>query len=446
MSSTKYLILLLVYPVTLMGQIKQMSLQECIDLAKEKNIQVQNQKHTISKLEEDLTISKGLFLPNLGVSTTQSYNLGDSFNVSTNLGQRESSSSLLGLSSSMVLFNGKATVNQLKYAKLNAEKGSVELEKIKRELELLITNAYLQALLFKEAITAAKNQLKVSKQQLARVKVLYKNGIITKNELLENHSLVETDRKNNIDATVNYKNSLLRISELISLESIEELDIQELNILETEGAFFIKPEDNYYKNIDTHPILSASEKEIQLQEIKLKIDKAAYYPSLSFNYEFGSAYYHLLGEEDLVFNSVTNEFEGNGFSRQLENNKSHNLIFSLSIPIFNRFETRSTVKKSKEDYEITKLNFIENKKLFSNQLKVAYNDMVGSKAVYNSTKKSVEFQEEAFRVSTEQYEAGVISVYNFVDSKNRLLNSESDFIKSKYEYLLKIKILEFYAY
>ena len=445
MKTIKYVIPLLLFVVTtLTGQIREFSLEECIALAKEHNVQVKNQQYTIAKLENAIATSKGDFLPDLNFNATQGYNLGDSFNISTNLGQRESSYSIFGLASSTTIFEGKARTNQLKYSKLNVERG--ELEKIQRELEVLVTNDYLQVLLFKEAMVITKNQFELSEKQLARVDILYENGIVTKKELLENRSQVETDRKNKITASINYKNALLTMSERIWLDKTDYVGVQNLDVSSVENTFLLVSEINLENNLEAHPIISASKTDIKLQNLKLKIGKAAFYPSLRFNYEYGSSYYHLLGEEDLVFNSITKEFEANGFFKQLDNNKSHNLIFSLTVPIFNRLATRSTLKQSKNDYEIAKINFKENKKLLFNKSETAYNDMLAAKAAYDANKLTVQFQEEVFRVSTEQYESGIINIYNFIDSKNRFLTTQSDFIKSKYEYLLKIKILEFYLY
>lgn len=446
MNITKYFIPIFLLTVTsLNAQVKELSLEECIALAKEHNVRVRNQQYTIAKLENAVATSKGDFLPDLNFNANQGYNLGDSFNVSTSLGQRESSSSIFGISSSTTIFEGKAKTNQLKFSKLNVERGEIELEKIQRELEVLVTNDYLQVLLYKESMVITENQFKLSKKQLARVTILYENGIVTKKELLENRSQVETDRKNKTTASINYKNALLAMSENVWLEKTDYVGVKNLDVSSVENKFLLVSEINLENNLERHPILSASETDIELQELKLKIDKAAFYPSLRFNYEFGSGYYHLLGEEDLVFNSITNEFEANGFFKQLDNNKSHSLIFSLTVPIFNRLATRSGLKQSKNDYEIAKINFKENKKLIFNKLEIAYNDMLAAKAAYDANKLTVQFQEEVFRVSTEQYESGIINIYNFIDSKNRFLNTQSDFIKSKYEYLLKIKILEFYS-
>lgn len=445
MNITKYLMPIFLLSVTVInGQVEKLTLEECIALAKKHNVQARNQHYAIEKLKNAVDISKGDFLPDLNFKASQGYNLGNSFNVSTSLGQQESSSSIFSIASSTTIFEGKAKTNQLKYSRLNVERGEIELEKIQRELEVLVTNDYLQVLLFKEAMVITKNQYKLSEKQLARVTILYESGIVTKKELLENRSQVETDRKNKITASINYKNAILTMGERIWLEKTDDVGVRDLNISSIENKFLLANQMSFENNLETHPVLSASETDVKLQELKLKIDKAAFYPSLRFNYEYGSSYYHLLGQEDLVFNSVTNEFEGNGFFKQLENNKSHNLIFSLTVPIFNRLATRSGLKQSKNDYEMAKINLKENKKLLFNKFETAYNDMLAARATYDANKLTVQFQEEVFRVSTEQYESGIINIYNYIDSKNRFLSTQSDFIKSKYEYLLKIKILEFY--
>jgi outer membrane protein len=136
-----------------------MSLEECINLAKEKNIEIVNQKYSNLKLENDRMISEGNLLPDLSFNADQKFNLGNSFNVSTAVGQRESSSNTFYLSSSIVLFDGLSNINKIKLSKMNIENGQLKLNNIRKNLEISITNHYLQGVFHKEAIKIAKNRL-----------------------------------------------------------------------------------------------------------------------------------------------------------------------------------------------------------------------------------------------------------------------------------------------
>jgi len=417
-----------------------MSLEKCIELAKAKNIEVVNQKYNNLKLKSEENISKGSFLPNLSFNASQNFNLGSSFNISTGVGQQESRSNNFNFTSSIVLFDGLSNINNLKLSKLKIENGELQLKSIEKALELSITNEYLQALFYKEALKITRNRLKNSMKQLNRVKILYENMSITKSELLENKSLVESD-KNSISETENsLKNSLIKLKELISFEGIDNFDIQETDIKFSNQEM----ESFIHDGLDNHASIRVLESNMKISELRIKVSKAVFYPKISFDYSYGTGYYHLQGKDDLVFNNLTNKLENNGFIKQLDNNKTHFLGFSITIPVFNRFATKENYKKSKIDFNISEIYLINKKIEIINRASQAYNNVLTAKASLKSVAKILAFQEESFRVSNEKYELGISSVYDFIDSRDRLFNAQSDYVKSKYDYLFKFKILEYY--
>jgi len=417
-----------------------MSLEKCIELAKAKNIEVVNQKYNNLKLKSEENISKGSFLPNLSFNASQNFNLGSSFNISTGVGQQESRSNNFNFTSSIVLFDGLSNINNLKLSKLKIENGELQLKSIEKALELSITNEYLQALFYKEALKITRNRLKNSMKQLNRVKILYENMSITKSELLENKSLVESD-KNSISETENsLKNSLIKLKELISFEGIDNFDIQETDIKFSNQEM----ESFIHDGLDNHASIRVLESNMKINELRIKVSKAVFYPKISFDYSYGTGYYHLQGKDDLVFNNLTNKLENNGFIKQLDNNKTHFLGFSITIPVFNRFATKENYKKSKIDFNISEIYLINKKIEIINRASQAYNNVLTAKASLKSVAKILAFQEESFRVSNEKYELGISSVYDFIDSRDRLFNAQSDYVKSKYDYLFKFKILEYY--
>jgi outer membrane protein len=390
-------------------------------------------------------ISEGNLLPDLSFNADQKFNLGNSFNVSTAVGQRESSSNTFYLSSSIVLFDGLSNINKIKLSKMNIENGQLKLNNIRKNLEISITNHYLQGVFHKEAIKIAKNRLENSVKQLSRIKGLYENESVTKSELLENESLVEADRNNVVEAKNNLKNTLIRIKEIISIEDIKDFDIMDIDVESFEENMLYEKEKIFnFESIDKHPSILVLKSNAEINGQQVKINKLTFYPKVSFDYSYGTGYYHILGQDDKVFNSQTNEYEDNGFIKQLDNNRVHYLGFSLTVPIFNKFATKGKHRKSKLDYEISEINLINGKKEILNKTKQAYNDVVTAESSLKSTKTILLFQEEAFKVSSEKYRLGVSSIYEFIESRNRLLTSQADYIKSKYDYLLKIKIFNFY--
>ncbi len=423
-----------------------MSLEACIALAKEKNIDVERQVNTNFKLEHDENIAKGAFLPDLSFGGTQNFNLGNSFNVSTNVGQLESRSNTFYVASSLTIFDGLTNVHKKRLSKMNSAHGRLQLNTIRKNLELSITSAYLQALLHKEAIKIAENRLENSTKQLERITGLYKAASITKSELLENESLVESDKNGVVKAKNDFKNALISLKEILSVEDIEAFDVVDLD----RDTFQANAQDESLSGLDDtrletqHPLILMLASEAKLSQQQVKINRSKFYPKLSFDYSYGTGYYHLQGQDDVVFNTQTNALEANGFLKQLDANRLHYLGFSLVVPIFNRFVTKETYNKSKLNYQTATLNFKQGKKEILNAAQQAYNDMITARASLNSTHKILEFQEEAFNVSSEKYKLGISAIYEFIESRNRLFTAQTNSARAKYNYLLKLKIFKFY--
>ena len=430
------------FSITLLAQ-KKWSLEECISYAKEHNIDIQKQQFQNKIIEEDITIAKGNYFPDANFSASQGYSSGNSFNVSTGVGQLESRFNSFSLSSSVNLFNGFSNRYKLQQARLNSEKGIIDIEKLGLDLSLNIANKYLQVLFNKEIITVAKEQETISQQEVNRLTKLFNVALKPKSELLEMESTFATDKKETLIAKNNLSNSLIELQELLDVIPIDDFDVKEIEINE-DNYTLLKSDNIYSKALEINPVLKSTKLTEEINKKAIKIAKANFLPRLDFNYSYGSSYYHLQGREDTVFNQETNQFEDNGFLEQLKNNRTHFLGFSLAVPIFNKFQTRSNIDKSKIELEITKIEFENQKKELKNKIEIAYNNVLTAKATLEASESALIFQKEAFTIAQKKYKDGYITSYEFLESKSKYIQTQSELIKAKYDYLFKIKVLEYY--
>jgi outer membrane protein len=422
------------------------SLEDCIEYAKDHNVDVQKQQLQNKIVEEDITIAKGNYFPDANFSGSQGFSLGNSFNVSTGVGQRESRFNNFSLSSSINIFNGFSNRYKLQRAKLNVEKGRVDLEKLGLDLSLNIANKYLQILFNKEIITVAEEQETISKQEVNRLSQLFESALKSRSELLEMESTFATDKKETLIAKNNLINSLIELQELLDVKSIDDFDIETIEVNDIENSLTLTNADAVYnKALEINPLLKSTQLIEEIKEKEIKIGKANFYPRLDFNYSYSSNYYHIQGSEDVVFNQQTNQFIDNGFLVQLDNNRTHYLGFTATVPIFNRFLTRSNIDKSKVELEITKIEFENQKKELKSKIDIAYNDVLTAKAILEASESALVFQKEAFTISQNKYKEGHNTSYEFLESKSKYIQTQSEVIKAKYDYLFKIKVLEYYS-
>lgn len=418
------------------------SLEECITYAKEHNVDVIKQKIRNEILKSDIKINQGKYLPDATFNASQNFSLGNSFNVSTNVGQRESSSNSFSLSSSIPIFNGFSNRYNLQKSKVSLEKGELDVAKIRFDLSLNITNKYLQVLFNKEILRVAQEQIHISEQNYNRLKRLYKNGLTGKRKFLEIASVYAADRKEIVVAENKVNRSVLELKELLGVEQINNFDVKEIKIDTVRNVLL--PKTISENMINNNPLVRSSIFDVELKKKDLKISKANFYPKVNLNYSYSTNYFHILGQRDVVYNQQTKQNEPNGFWVQLNNNRTHFISLSASVPIFNRFLTRESYKKAKEEIKISEIELANQKMLLENKIKIAVNDADMAKAALESSKIAYESQQNAFDILNKQYQKGNISNYEFLQGKSKLIKDTSEYIKAKYDYLFKNKILAYY--
>lgn len=120
------------------------------------------------------------------------------------------------------------------------------------------------------------------------------------------------------------------------------------------------------------------------------------------------------------------------------------MSFSLSIPIFNRFETRNRVRSARLSIENQNLALDNVKLALYKEIQQAYQSVVSSQAKYNSASKAYEAADESFKYARERYDIGKSTVFEFNEAQTKLLTSKSERIQAKYDFIFRAKILDFY--
>ena len=419
---------------------KKWTLEKCIEYAKEHNVDIIKQKIRANIINSDIKIAKGNYFPDASLNASQNFSLGNSFNVSTGVGQRESSSNSFSLSSSLNVFNGFSNKYKLQKSYLSKEKLEADINQIQFDLTLNIINKYLQVLFNKEILKIAKEQVAISQKNFNRLERLYKNALTGKRELLEIESTLASDKKEKAVAENNLANSLITLQELLDVKQIENFDIEEIPI----ENLNLRSNQISENIIENNPQIIASKIDLELKNKDIQLSKVNFYPRVNLNYSYSSNYFHILGQDDVVFNQQTNQNVPNGFFTQLDNNRTHYIGISATIPIFNRFLTKENYKKSKEELKISEAELSDNKQKLRNKITIATNDVIASKVSLDASKIAFKTQKQAFEIIQTQYSKGNIGNYEFLESKSKLVRNTSEYIKAKYDTYFKTKILKFY--
>ena len=259
-------------------------------------------------------------------------------------------------------------------------------------------------------------------------------------------STFASDKKEVLIAENNLKTSLIKLRELLDINLIQDFDVEDISLSDFESSAFNTEIQLIIKDaLEVNPQLKSAEINQKISEQDIKIAKSNFYPKLNFSYNYGSNYFGILGEDDVVFDQTTMQFIDNGFFVQLDNNRTHFLSLNLSVPIFNRFKTKSNYNKSKFEAETRKIELENQKNELKNKVEIAYNDLLTAKATLEASKVAASTQEEAFNIVSEKYKDALISNFDFLESKSNYIKTQSELVKAKYDYLFKIKVLEYYS-
>jgi outer membrane protein len=415
---------------------KKWTLKEAVDHALEHNITIKQNELNVELSKEDVVQAKGNFLPSLSASSSGSLGFGSTFDrVSNNRVSSTTFGSSFGLNSGISIFNGFRNLNSYKQAQLGVESSKLDLAKIKDDISLNVVNAYLNILFAKENLSVARVQYEISKKQIERAKNQVEAGAKAKGELLNVQSTAAADAQNVVAQENTLDLAFLSLAQLLQV-SAENFDIANLDVGSPSIATLYEDSNIVYKKAVTNrPEILKAKIGVKNSDLGIEIAKGRYLPSLSGSVGASTNFAHAF---ELIQGSNTY------FFKQINDNLGTNLGLSLSIPIFNRFQTKSNVSKSKINKEISEYNLESQKLQLQQTIQKVFLDAKSAAKTYEAAKTSLEAQQEAFKNAQERYNYGAMTLFDFDQVRNRLVNAESTLIRSKYDYVFKTKVLKFY--
>ncbi len=435
---TKFILAVAVFTSLASFSQKKWTLKECVDQALEKNISVQQSKLNLELAKKDVAIANGNFLPNVSGSSSGNFNSGlspDRNGVLTNTNNFNGSFSLR---SSGTIFNGYRNTNTYKQAQLGVASSEYDLQKIENDISLFVVNGYLNVLFAKENLNVAKVQYDISSKQIEAVKSRFEAGVVAKGEVLNTQSTAATNLQSVI-AQENVLNlALLNLAQTIQVP-IDNFDVAPIELgSPSVNLLYTNSETVFEKSLTNRPEIERAKLAIESADLSIEIAKSSFMPTLSYSLSAGTSYYH-------QFNNLLPTRYNDDFISQSADRFQYGAGISISVPIFNRFQTKNNVAKSKINKEIF-ITRLESEKIQLKQtIEQAFLDVRASAKSYQAANISLAAQTEAFNNSQQRYNFGDMTLFDFDQVRTRLVNAEGAMIRSKYDYVFKTKILQFYS-
>jgi outer membrane protein len=455
------------------SQSKKWSLQECITYAHENNLTVKSNELNLKTTDLAKDAATANLFPNLNFNGGYFWQFGLSIDPTTNTrepGSRQTSS--YTVSSTWVIFDGLQNIKMISQARLDYMASVYNLEAIKNDISLSIASSYLQVLLNKQILEVAENQLTISESQLQRNKKLFEAGSIPKGDYLQAQAQLASDDQSVIAAQNNVTLSMLQLVQILQLDEYEDFDIVTPTLADPDNALLnYSPKQIYDIAIDNQPVIKSAELGVQSAETQVGISKGSYSPIVSLSGQVNSNYAQdaknyqtfdlnqittLTNESgstnpaDFIYVSNTSTFydpttaTAIPFFDQFGNNLNQFVGVNVQIPIFNRFQIRNDVSNSKIALERAQVQLETQRNALRQTIERAYADALATLKSFKAAEKSLDANKENWEYAQKRYEQGAMNQFDYERTRNLYLNATAQLLQNKYDYIFKVKVLQFY--
>jgi outer membrane protein len=447
------------------------SLEDCINFALDNNINIKKQDLGIDYQEEILTQSKLGMLPNVNAFASHGYNWGQRVDPFTNeFATDRVRSNNLYVSGDLNLFSGFQQLNRVKKNKIDLMAAQYDADSYKDDIAINVATAYIQTLFYIEFVEIANSQLEITQQQVDRTRKLVEAGTLAKGDLLVIEAQLASEEYSLIQAENDLSLSYLTLSQLMELQTPTGFVIEkpELGLIESPENV-LTPDEIYNLAREIRPEIKSAQLKVESSEKDLSIAKGSLSPRISLSGSVGSGYsganklgtnpiyserefgYWYTGNPDNptqpVYGIVQDgyeSFEPKPFSEQFNDNLNETVGLNLSIPIFNGWSARSSVKQAKigianatYDLELQKNNLYKT-------IQQAYNDAKAALNRYNSAEKKVKATDESFKYAEQKFNVGLLNSVEYNDAKKEFNVALSESLQAKYDFVFRTTVIDFY--
>lgn len=418
---------------------KQWTLEDCINYALEKNIQLQQNKISLQESEEDVKEAKAALFPSLSFSTghnvvNRPYQENSSTVSSTEIISSDSKTTYsgnYGLNAQWTLWNGNQRLNNIKQQKTNREIAQLTVAETENMLKEQIAQLFIQILYADESIAINKGTVEVSRATYERAQELFKEGSISKADLAQLEAQLSNDEYQLVTSESTLRNYKLQLKQLLELDNTKEMSLV-LPHISDEHVMELLPSqtDVYQTALATRPEIKSSKLDIDNAKLAISSAKAGYMPTISLS---------------ASTSSTTNSSSSNNWTQQMKYGWNNMIGLSLSLPIFDQRQTKTSIRKARLQYDTTQLNLINAQKELYSTIESLYLDALNAQQQYVAAETKLKSSQTSFDMVSEQFNLGMKNTVELLTEKNNLLSAQQQRIQAKYMAILNRTLLNFYA-
>ncbi len=448
------------------GAQELLNLEQCINIALEKSLTVKQALLAEKDAAINEKLAKSQMFPSLEGNSNMGYNIGRRVSPLTNTYISESFlSQSYSLSAGMMLYNGNRLKNSIAKSRFDKKTAEENTNQIERDIALLVTNSYLLILYAQENMSAANSQFNSSKEQLEKTQKLVNAGARPQSALLNLEAQLLSDEQKVIMRKNELEKSYLDLKNILQFNEDRKFVVQvpDIDGLLTKKEYDYSLDELTLKSLSHQPELAAAEYRIKSAEVSKKIATSGLLPSLSLFGGISSDYVNKAKKvtgyiSDYSFTNflINNQeikvgvpyeipiLENQKYFDQLNNNLGFGFAVQLRVPIYDNYSTRSNLQKAKMGIETAKIQKDQAIQDIKTKVQLAFADYKSAKSQYQAAEKAFDAQKNAYESTKSQYDIGLVSIYDFMNSKNLFEQARNTLLISKYDFVFRTKILDFY--
>ncbi len=413
---------------------KLWTLEDCIAYALEQNISVKRNVFSNQSLSEMYEQAKAQRLPSVNASVSQNFNWSRMTSTSDLSGTTNSAYSV---NSGVTVFNGARINNQIRQSKLDIDAGKYDLETTKESVSLNILSAFLQVLYAEEQVRNSEKQIESTSQQV--------------NLALERLNLKVISQADYAQVKSQFASEKLNLANAINQLAISRVNLMQLMELPVSDSFKIAspPSENlineqrkpdvqsiFEKALSIKPQIKSAEINKEIASLDEKIARAGYIPILSASAGLSTV---------ALYNLYSNNDESSPYFDQLNDRLNPSAGLSLSIPVYQRRQAKTSLALARINYQNAELNETDTRNQLRKNIEQACQDVISAQTEYEASLENYNATRESSALSNEKFNQGLINSVDYLVSKTTLILAESKLLQSKYNLIFSYKILDFYT-
>ncbi len=413
-------------------------LQSCIDYALKQNITIRRNRVSAESSEVDLKDAKAAMLPTISGSISQRIvnrpkneaNTIIDGDIISSTTSKTSYNGSYGIDASWTLFNGLERVNTIKQETLNSRIAQLAVAESENSIQESIAQLYVQILYATEAVKVNEATLEVSQAQFERGKTMFEVGSISKSDLAQLEAQVGTDNYQLVTAQATLADYKLQLKQLLELDGTQEMNLY-IPTLGDEATLIPLPDkmDVFRTALVLRPEIESGELNVEAADLGIKVARAGYMPTISLTAGIGTSH---TNSDDYTF------------SEQIKQNWNNSLGISVSIPIFDRKQTKHSIQRAKLQKLTSQLDLMDEQKTLYQTIENLWLNANSAQQQYAAAVQSVKSSQTSYDLLQEQFNLGMINTVELMTGKSNLLNAQQQMLQAKYTAILNMQLLKFY--